>query len=238
MSMGQQGNQPRGDRPFSAGASATERRPTPGYPPSGPAKPNAPSSPTSTPPNLPNVADEAQQKVGQAVDQVRQQGMSQLATQKDRVAGTVGSVAHALRETGKQLKQGDDAPVAEYVDRVADTVEQFSNHIRQRDVDELVHDAESFARRQPALFLGGAFFLGVVAARFLRSSPPDEPRSNQTDLWVPGTPRNAAIEAPYSWQTGENQPGPAKPLVSTGSPTPGQPMGNGPTGTDTSSRSS
>jgi hypothetical protein len=33
-----------------------------------------------------------------------------------------------------------------------------------------VSEAEDFARRQPALFLGGAFALGLLGARFLKSS--------------------------------------------------------------------
>jgi len=32
-------------------------------------------------------------------------------------------------------------------------------------------DVEQFARRQPALFLGGALILGAVAARLLKASP-------------------------------------------------------------------
>jgi hypothetical protein len=34
----------------------------------------------------------------------------------------------------------------------------------------LVGDVENFARRQPALFIGGALALGILAARFLKSS--------------------------------------------------------------------
>jgi len=35
-----------------------------------------------------------------------------------------------------------------------------------------VDDAERLAHRQPALFVGGAFALGLLAARFLKSSKP------------------------------------------------------------------
>src|SRR5258706_8377258 len=100
------------------------------------------SGTTGTMPPMQSVADEAQQKVGQAVDQVRQQGMSQIASQKDVLAGTVGSVAHALYETSRQLKQGNEAQVGEYVDRVAEQVDHLSNHLRGREVDELISDAE------------------------------------------------------------------------------------------------
>jgi hypothetical protein len=133
-------------------------------------------------------APEVQQSIEQAVDRVRERGKSQLAAEKDRVAGTVGSVAQALRATGKQLQQGDDPAVAEYVDRVADSVEEFSNHLRRRNVDELVGDTERFARHQPAMFLGGAFFLGLVAARFLKSSRPEPSPVISSSQRVAGVP--------------------------------------------------
>ena len=163
------------------------------------------SGPTSgRPADVQSVAEDAQKKVGQAVDQVRERGKSQLATEKDRVAGTVGSVAHALRETGRQLHQSSDPTVADYVDRVADSVDQFSNHLRQRNVDELIGDTETFARRQPALFLGGAFLIGLAAARFLKSSRPEPAPVTQAYSSTAGTSYRPPATAPYSWQGGSS----------------------------------
>jgi hypothetical protein len=36
----------------------------------------------------------------------------------------------------------------------------------------MARDLEGFARRNPALFFGAAFGLGLLAARFLKSTPP------------------------------------------------------------------
>jgi hypothetical protein len=74
------------------------------------------------------------------------------------------------------LNQGVDPPIAEYVDRIANSVEQFSTHVRQRNVDERIGDTESGARRQPAFFSGGAFLFGLVAARFFERSYPEQSR--------------------------------------------------------------
>lgn len=78
----------------------------------------------------------------------------------------------ALRESGKQL-EGRSSTLASYVTSAASHLEQFSGGIRDRDVNQIVRDVERFARQQPTLFLGGAFVLGVAAARFLKSSGPD-----------------------------------------------------------------
>ena len=40
-------------------------------------------------------------------------------------------------------------------------------------MDEVLDEVQNFARQQPALFLGTAVLLGLVAARFLKSSTPD-----------------------------------------------------------------
>jgi len=37
----------------------------------------------------------------------------------------------------------------------------------------MARDLESFARRNPALFIGAAFGVGFLVARFLKSTPPE-----------------------------------------------------------------
>jgi hypothetical protein len=44
--------------------------------------------------------------------------------------------------------------------------------LRERDTRGIVSDLESLARRQPAAFLSSAFFIGLLASRFLKSSRP------------------------------------------------------------------
>jgi hypothetical protein len=46
--------------------------------------------------------------------------------------------------------------------------------LRNKDVGELFQDAQRLARRQPVAFVGAAFVLGLVGARFLKSSSRDE----------------------------------------------------------------
>ncbi len=117
------------------------------------------------------VADQAKQTVVQVTDQARERVSTQVAFQKDRAAESLGTVAQALRKTGDQLRdQQQDSPVHGYITQAADRVEQLSGYLHNRDVGQLVGDVEQFARRQPTLFVGGAIALGVLAARFLKSS--------------------------------------------------------------------
>ena len=108
-----------------------------------------------------------------------QQGPSDLAGQaKDivshqveqkagRSADDIREVARALRQTREQLGGNMAAP---YVDKAAQQLERLSSFLRTADANQVVRGVESFARREPLLFLGGAFTLGIFAARFLKSS--------------------------------------------------------------------
>ncbi len=116
------------------------------------------------------VVDQAQEKVGQVVDQAKQQTTSLLASRKDQAADTLFTVAHALRQTGQQLREQEQAPVAGLADQVATRVESVSGYLHGRDVRQIVEDTEDFARQRSAVFVGGALALGVLAARFLKSS--------------------------------------------------------------------
>lgn len=121
------------------------------------------------------VADTAKEQVSGVASQAKEQVSSQVSGQKDRLADGLGGVASALRQTGQQLRANDQQGFTGYIDQAADQVERLSGYLRGNDLDRLMHDAEQLARRQPALFLSGAFFLGLLGARFLKSSRPAPP---------------------------------------------------------------
>jgi hypothetical protein len=124
--------------------------------------------------NLPNAAKQAAKHV--ATD-ARAGLDARLAARKDRAGEGLHSVADALRGTREELRERNPL-VGDYADRAAEKLDELSEMLRTRSVDDLVSGVEKFARREPALFFGGAFALGVIAARFLKSS---SHRTTQTD---------------------------------------------------------
>jgi hypothetical protein len=110
------------------------------------------------------------------VDQMKDRAAAQINSQKNRATDGIGTVAQAVRQSTQQLRDQRHETVARYVEQAADQVERFSQRLKQKDVGELVSDAQRLARRQPALFIGSAFALGLLGARFLKSSPPYEER--------------------------------------------------------------
>jgi len=116
------------------------------------------------------MLQQTRDKAAQMVDQARGQVMSQIDSQKARAAGSLGSVAQALRQAGEQLHAQDQAPFGQVAEQAADAVERISGFLDSRNARQLLNEAEHFARSQPALFVGGAFALGLLAARFFKSS--------------------------------------------------------------------
>jgi hypothetical protein len=113
-----------------------------------------------------------QANAGGIAGRVREQATAQLSRQKDRATDGLGTVAQAVRGTTEHLRSQQHDTVAQYAEQAAQQIERLSERLRSKDVGELMQDAQQLARRQPALFVGGAFAIGLLGARFLKSSAP------------------------------------------------------------------
>ena len=127
---------------------------------------------------------------------VRDSATSQIASQKDRATDGLGSLARAVRQSTQSLRGDRQDTVAQYVEQAADRLEQFSSRLRDRDLGDLMRDADRFARRQPAVFIGAAFAAGVLAARFLKSSRTDADRTPPSAGVQPSGARTASVSRP------------------------------------------
>lgn len=99
--------------------------------------------------------------------EAKQMARGAVTRQAERSANDLSSVARALRQTREQIGENVAAPL---VDGAAEQLERLSTFVRTADADRMRRGIESFARREPLVFLGGAFALGMVGARFLKSS--------------------------------------------------------------------
>ncbi|MFL5593112.1 MAG: hypothetical protein ACJ785_00685 [Gemmatimonadaceae bacterium] len=100
-------------------------------------------------------------------ERVRSAAMSGKTTAVETVSG----LAQSLLVAGQQL-QDQQSPVAGAVEQAAERLDRVAQYLDTAQIDDLVQRTESWARKNPALFLGGAFVLGVLGARFLKSSQP------------------------------------------------------------------
>jgi len=100
---------------------------------------------------------------------IQQKVTSRVDEQKNRAADGLGGIADVIRNAGNELRAENEA-LASYVDAASDQMRRFADQIREKGVSEMLDDVNQFARRRPALFIGGAFLVGIGLARFLKSS--------------------------------------------------------------------
>ncbi len=116
------------------------------------------------------TASVAKEQAKRTVAQVGEQAKQNVGSRMGEVAEELGTVADAVRQTSEELSAQDQAGIARYGTRIADQIESVSSYLNERGVEDVLTDVEDLARRQPALFLGGALMLGILVGRFLRSS--------------------------------------------------------------------
>lgn len=119
------------------------------------------------------VAEQAKQQTRELTDTAKEEALSMVESRKSQVTSELHNIAQAFRTSGKELENRSEAPVAHYANTIADRLEDASQYLSGRSVDDLLADAEDFARNQPELFLGGAFGVGLLISRFFKSSGRD-----------------------------------------------------------------
>lgn len=142
------------------------------------------------------AAEEAKRQAADLSQRAKSEASTTLQNQKEMAAQELHGVAEALRQTGSQLQGQEQNLFAQYSHQMANQVDRASNYLEEHDLEELVHEAEDFARRQPELFIGGAFTLGLLAARFWKSSAPSDYDRSMAETGRPYTYRYSVTAEP------------------------------------------
>ncbi len=89
--------------------------------------------------------------------------------QRLSVADRIHDYGSTIRETASQWDR-EDANLAWVAHRVADRVDRAADYVRNRELEEIKQDAESFVRDHPLLVFGSLFVGGLVVANILKAS--------------------------------------------------------------------
>ena len=119
-----------------------------------------------------SVVKDAKNAIGEAAEGLKARAAGAVDEGKGTAAQTLGTVAGALRGAAQDLQQGEVAALGTYAQSAAEQLDKVAGYLREKDLKGLTRDAETFARRHPEVFLGGAFLAGILAARFIKSSRP------------------------------------------------------------------
>jgi hypothetical protein len=161
------------------------------------------------------------------VGDARHVAEDKLREGKNFAGDQLGTVAWALRNTSDALRSKESG-ITSYVEKAASSIDDVSIYLSTRTLSQLINDAEGFARREPAIFFGGAFFAGLLGGRFLKAAKPAARMSAGTGAGggtrepVAGNPSKPATPS----QPKPNEGGNGQKT----SPTPGTGNGNGSTG--------
>ncbi|KAA9010481.1 hypothetical protein [Histidinibacterium aquaticum] len=120
-----------------------------------------------------DLKEEARAAGQDAYQRASQEAQAQGEAAKGRAADEVGDISSALRRAAEESREGSAQQQA--FGRVAESLAEFSDEMRNKSFSEAAHDLDGFARRNPLAFLGGAALLGFAATRFARASSRDEP---------------------------------------------------------------
>jgi hypothetical protein len=111
------------------------------------------------------IADAAKTAAAQVGDRLQEK----VNDQKGAGADYIGRFADAMSRAAGAF-DSEIPIVARYMRTAATQVEGASDAMRTGDFNDLFQSAQSFARRQPTVFLGFAVLAGFGVVRFLKSS--------------------------------------------------------------------
>ncbi len=116
---------------------------------------------------------EAGEQVGQSAGEIAQRaadiGFSGADKGREKTADTLGELASSIRRISSDTELQQPA-IAGIASTAAEQTERLAGYLRTTDSREIIGNVEQMARRQPLLFLGGAFALGLIASRFMKAA--------------------------------------------------------------------
>ena len=127
------------------------------------------------------LVDQMRSSASDTFKTVKSNTTAKLEEQKSTLSNGLMTVADNIGKLGSNLSdaQANDPLTriaADYSETAAQKLRTAADYFNSHDVETMYRDVEGLARRNPAVFVGGAFAIGFLAARFLKSSSPRNDR--------------------------------------------------------------
>jgi hypothetical protein len=118
---------------------------------------------------LAEAGRETAQTAGRLAERAADTGLRQADRGREKTAEGLHKLAAEMRTISTDMESQQPA-IANVAEAAADQTERIATYLRDTDVRQIINNVEEVARRQPLLFVGGAFVLGLAAARFLKAA--------------------------------------------------------------------
>ena len=104
---------------------------------------------------------------------------SWLSDQKILAGVKIRKTSTVFRETGRRLNTENQKMFSEYILKSADRMQEFSEYLEDRPLEDIPDDLSKFAHKRPLIFIGGSIALGIIVAQYVLSTPPSSQVGNQ-----------------------------------------------------------
>lgn len=118
---------------------------------------------------LVEAGQQATETAGHLAERAAGLGLEQADHGRHLAADGINTVAKSIRRLSTEIAE-DQPAIASAATTVADQAERTAQFLNETDAREMISKVEEAARRQPLIFLGGAFVLGVATARFFKAA--------------------------------------------------------------------
>ena len=134
--------------------------------------------PGDAPPRAAGAKEKIKEKAASYASSAKQQAQQKIDQRMSTVRGELHAFVSALRDAERRLKGDEGSAIgAMLVGQLANRLDTFGSTLDGKDLDTVVTDIESFARRNPAVFLSAAAGIGFLAARFVKSTAQNAARN-------------------------------------------------------------
>ena len=116
------------------------------------------------------IKQKAEETTEQVKHEVQERSRSLFASQTDRIAERLETIAQTVMEMSPKLREKNQDTTADYADAAAEKLDRLSRYVRDKNLDNLMDDARHMIQRQPGYVMAGAFALGFMMSRFIKSS--------------------------------------------------------------------
>ena len=125
---------------------------------------------------LAEAGRDAGETVGHIAERAGSMGLQRADQAREMAADGIGQLADTVRRVSSETQQ---PMIADVASTAADQAERLAGFLRETDAREIVANVQDVARRQPLLFVGGAFVLGLAASRFIKAAAGGNQQTSQ-----------------------------------------------------------
>lgn len=175
------------------------------------------------------ASDAMRRKATQIGSELSSSARQQAEGAQRDASDALHTFAGAVRGAGDDLKRKNHSTTGSLVSDAAQGIEQLSDAIANKRLDDVTGDVRRFGRQNPAAFVAASVLAGIAIGRFVRSSgrhrhdaPADQPRgSSIPPTRAPGAAASAGAmgSTAATGSTGSTGSDWSKPSTTTGART-------------------